>query len=190
MSRATHKCIKCQALWKKNSDGSWSLAKGSPRPLACCNNAPMGDQIQPLSIEPNVTEQSTMRDLIMEAHACALEKGWWESPGGEPVLTPRDLAEGAFPEKLCLIHSEVSEALEAYRTPPVLVLFSGPGEDQWAFTDAKGKPEGILAELADVVIRIFDLVGALGMGDRFFEVLVAKMRYNRTRPHRHGGKRC
>jgi NTP pyrophosphatase (non-canonical NTP hydrolase) len=129
-----------------------------------------------------VDEESPMLDLIGEAHGCAIEKGWWD--GGAQDRTDR--AEADFPALLALIHSEVSEALEAYRKPEQ----GYPDGDAWGWIGPNGKPEGILSELADVVIRIFDLVGALGMGSRFASVLVAKMRYNRTRPHRHGGKRC
>ena len=138
---------------------------------------------------PMVDEESPMLDLIGEAHGCAIEKGWWNTKDGEWVLSGldrRQKAEEDFPALLALIHSEVSEALEAYRKPEQ----GYPDGDAWGWIGPNGKPEGILSELADVVIRIFDLVGALGMGSRFVSVLVAKMRYNRTRPHRHGGKRC
>ena len=141
----------------------------------------------------NVNNLSPMPNLIDEAHACAVEKGWWDYPDREGALIPPERkakAEADLPTYLCLIHSEVSEALEAYRTPNPMHDITDGREDVWAWTRHDGKPEGILSELADVVIRIFDLVGALGMADRFAAVLIAKMRYNRTRPHRHGGKRC
>lgn len=138
-------------------------------------------------------ELSPMPDLITEAHACAVDKGWWEMATSLPEEDARKAnAEDNLPTYLALIHSEVSEALEAYRSPfpPSKAYITDGQEDVWAWTRHDGKPEGILSELADVVIRVFDLVGALGMSDRFVSVLIAKMRYNRTRPHRHGGKRC
>lgn len=142
------------------------------------------------SRKPN--ELSPLPDLIAEAHACAVEKGWWEvdHPYKVGADARKAKAEADLPTYLCLIHSEVSEALEAYRTPNPMHDITDGSEDVWAWTRHDGKPEGILSELADVVIRVFDLVGALGMTDRFLSVLVAKMRYNRTRSHRHGGKRC
>ena len=44
-----------------------------------------------------------IKTLIEESHSTAKEKGWWEFPKRE------------IPELLALIHSEVSEAIEAYR---------------------------------------------------------------------------
>jgi len=44
------------------------------------------------------------------------------------------------------------------------------------------------SELADIVIRVYDLAGALGIDlDAAIEV---KHQYNVGRPYRHGGKRC
>ena len=41
-------------------------------------------------------------------------------------------------------------------------------------------------ELADAVIRIFDLAGLLKI--QIGSYILEKHKYNRTRPHRHGGK--
>jgi len=110
----------------------------------------------------------TMQDLTKRAHQTAVSKGWWDGV---------DDADAIVPEKLCLIHSEVSEALESYRN----------GEDMLWITDT-GKPEGLLAELADVVIRCADLSEALGLD--LGSAMSTKMDYNDTRPHRHGNKKC
>jgi hypothetical protein len=84
----------------------------------------------------------TIKELLTEAHTTALAKGWWKkTPTGE--LEVRDIE-----EQLCLFHSEVSEALEAYRDPkhkPNEIWF---GEDD--------KPEGVGIELADLLIRLAD----------------------------------
>jgi len=71
------------------------------------------------------------------------------------------------PELLALVHSEVSEALEAYRN-----------RDEDNFRE----------ELADVIIRVLDMCGGLGI-DIEYEVM-KKHKINLGRPYRHGGKRC
>jgi len=91
-------------------------------------------------------------------HNNAVDHGWWEDS--------REI-----PELLCLIHSEVSEALEAYR---------------------RRIPEGqkgcLSEELADVIIRIFDLCGRHKID--IAEAVRVKHEFNKTRAYRHGGKVC
>ena len=105
-----------------------------------------------------------IKTLIHKSHKTATEKGWWDSPKRE------------VPELLALIHSEVSEALEAYRI----------GEIDTAWYEGNGKPEGFVIELADTVIRIADLCGEFGLD--LESALTEKMAYNKTRPYRHGNK--
>lgn len=111
-------------------------------------------------------------------HALAVEKGWWSNDG--------DGYDGPtfVPEKLALIHSEVSEALEDYREGR---FWMEPAYTQ-ALDSVAGKPHGFAVELADVIIRVLDLAGKLGIDmDR---VVREKHEYNATRAHRHGGKAC
>jgi NTP pyrophosphatase (non-canonical NTP hydrolase) len=82
-----------------------------------------------------------------------------------------------IPEKLMLIVSEVSEALEAYRDDEMC-------ED----TESNGKPVGFASELADIVIRTLDLAEAAGYD--LESAISRKHEYNKTRPYRHGGKKC
>lgn len=108
-----------------------------------------------------------MEDMILRAHQTSKDKGWWEGV---------DDPSKEIPAKLMLMVSELAEALEEYRN----------GNMSTYYQDS-GKPEGFDIELADCVIRIFDLCGALGID--LEEAIHIKSAYNSTRPHRHGGKK-
>ena len=111
-----------------------------------------------------------MNSLIKDIHENAVAHGWWEE-------------ERTFGELIALCHSELSEALEEYRTG------KAPNEKYlgWDnFHGTKTKPEGIPSELADVIIRIFDMCGRYGIDIE--KAILEKHEYNKTRPYKHGGK--
>lgn len=140
----------------------------------------------------------TITGLVARSHGLALQKGWYETwPDGTAKVTAINV-----PEKLALIHSEVSEALEEFRSHGVRVRCSdcnGTGSieadscgcyggfHEFYFGDGR-KPEGFVVELADAVIRIADLCGALGLD--LAAAIEIKHAYNESRPFRHGGKRA
>lgn len=101
-------------------------------------------------------------EMQKAAHANARTKGFYDKPP-------------TFAEQIALIHSEASEALEALRER---------GIEPWQRPD--GKPEGVMSELADIIIRVGDMAEHVG-GD-LQAAVEEKMAFNATRPYRHGGK--
>ncbi len=115
------------------------------------------------------SDELTVRDVCVKAAETATTNGFT----GQSV-----------PEFIALGHSEFSEALEEHRAgrDPADVYFSKQGDS------VSQKPEGILAEIADVVIRCGDFIGQRNLTTQFVAVVRQKMAYNQTRSFRHGGK--
>ena len=125
----------------------------------------------------------TIREMQKRAFQTGKEKGFFKE--GEPVN---------IDQKLLLTVGELVEAQNELRNgmPPEAVYFHNfeqHGETLVfdhapAFENVPAKPEGFGVELADAVIRIADLCEALGLD---LEALIQlKMRYNATRPYKHG----
>lgn len=103
-----------------------------------------------------------MHEFQQEVVRINTEKGW------------RDGQEISVGDALALITSEIGEAVDAYR--------------RWGLDPIiteGGKPEGIGSELADIVIRTFDMADRFGLN--LIDEIEQKLRYNETRPYRHGG---
>lgn len=123
-------------------------------------------------------KRKMINELAQEIHQNNKSKGFYEDKKN-------------IGEMLALIHSEVSEALEADRknryTTGTIKTINSFGIDEMFLTDFKiGVKDTFEDELADVMIRVMDLAAYKGID--LEEHIKAKMRYNSTREYKHGKK--
>lgn len=106
-------------------------------------------------------------NLAEDLHETATVKGFWD-----PMIDLQNEGEEFvfYAKQLAMIHSEVTEVLEALRKEK--------GEQQ------------VVEELADIIIRVLDLYAGLrdisGFRLSLNQVLLDKARYNMSRPAKHG----
>lgn len=118
-------------------------------------------------------EEGTISFLQKRAFTIAASKGFHAKPR-------------SFGDACALIHSEVSEAFEAYRTTGHTKPTS-QGAINPDGTVTLGKPEGVPSELADIVIRCLDTAEECGID--LESAILEKLAYNESRTHMHGGKK-
>lgn len=116
-----------------------------------------------------LTIGSAGRDLTYFCHGKAKDNGWWTD-----MATGLDMTSTGYPkiqpaknvgELLCLVHSEISEAMEGHRK---------------LLPDDKLPHRTMLeVELADAAIRIFDMAGGLGLD--VAGAIAEKLAYNASR---------
>jgi len=98
--------------------------------------------------------------LAAMLHETAIEKGFWDG----------EISHDKIGNKLALVHSEVTEVLEAIRK-------------------SHGS-EKVVEEIADVIIRLLDVYAAMRNEEQVLhsldEILEAKINKNKERPRLHG----
>lgn len=127
----------------------------------------------------------SLKELQESIHKTALSKGWWiehdmlrdavlASPQCQDGLLNANIADQLYIfARSMLIVSEVSEGIEALRCN------NAPDDKLPEFP-------GVAVELADAIIRIFDLAERFNLP--VIEAMMAKTQYNTTRSYKHGGK--
>jgi hypothetical protein len=109
------------------------------------------------------------QDLQYFCHGQAKENGWWTNmttgESTESTGYPKNQPIKNVGELLCLVHSEISEAMEGHR--------------KLLMDDKLPNRTMLEVELADAVIRIFDMSGGLGLD--VAGAISEKLGYNATR---------
>ena len=103
----------------------------------------------------------SLGELQAVCHERARNAGW-----DAYYTTPAEYRKYVISSMIALIHSEVSEALEAFR--------------KTKRDDHLPHRQGVEVELADAVIRILDLGGCMDLD--IIGALVEKLEYNASRP--------
>lgn len=133
--------------------------------------------------EPDEYTIGGINELVIQCGNAAISKGF---------RTPEEIRNLGM--VLMLITSELGEAMEEVRNISTFESMCGKPKNiqelvkispAYHRLDSKGKPEGLIVELADTVIRVFDMAHELGC-DCFGEIILQKLAYNESRPPKHG----
>jgi NTP pyrophosphatase (non-canonical NTP hydrolase) len=121
-----------------------------------------------------------LNDYVGEVSAWCERKGWRDDLRSDRPNSAGDL--------LMLCVTELAEAMEEVRDHHALneVYLTYKKGDDGSDLPGTEKPEGVPIELADVLIRIFDMAGRWDID--LEQAVRYKMAYNERRPYKHGGR--
>lgn len=106
-----------------------------------------------------------INDLVKTIHDKNVESGWWNDPENGKSLKENDMFPYVIGTKLLLINTEISEATEGYRKN--------------LMDDKLPDREMVEVELADALIRLMDVAGALDLD--LGGAIEEKRKFNSTR---------
>ena len=115
-------------------------------------------------MEPYITDITAMGTEIWSANEA---NGWHENWN--------------LPEKLMMVVTELAEAMEELRLHDANHVYTNP--------DNPDKLEGFPVEVADAMIRLWDIAHQERFGFTLVQLLNVKNDYNKTRGYRHGGRK-
>lgn len=133
--------------------------------IVCDSDDTWRDALAKQGVKVDATKEATPFPAAIHAVASlagdsAVARGFYDADTPVPIL-------------IALMQSELSGVLTAYRKG------SPPSEKIPGFSSTEEK-------MADLIIRALGMSAARGL--RIGEAVLAKMEYNRARPHKHGGK--
>lgn len=127
----------------------------------------------------DVDRRQVVEDMTQEVWDFLQDKGWLDT-------------NHSFSELMVLLHTEISEAVEAYRkwgmeTHDVVVFYAPDPETGYPGAGGVPKPEGVGPEMADLLVRLLHTCRRLNVD--LVEEFRRVMEHNRQRPFRHGKKK-
>lgn len=179
----------CGMHWSEHLDqwGCWSLACGWVNEREDCVGCPQVKEELSMPNKPELDALwkdvgNVLNGLAKVTYQDMVDRGFHDDDIVK-VNTPTVLAIA----RCGLVGTEVAEMIEEARTGRPLDVIRYESPDGVASFTQEGecqKPTGFPIEMADVMIRLFDMAGCYGID--LGRAVRLKSEYNRSRPYKHG----